>query len=88
MRQAKYSSQVQQRPLTAASHHDRQHTGLVGTAAKRPGAPLVRDEEAAVPAAYPPRCTWLLYGTLPGTAVRASLARSWHEVMTWDFCPL
>jgi hypothetical protein len=46
MRQAKYSSQVQQRPLTAASNHDRQQTGLAGTTSKRPGAPLVRDEEA------------------------------------------
>jgi len=46
MRQAQYSTEVQQRPLTVASQHDRQHTKLAGTTAKRPGAPLVRDEEA------------------------------------------
>ena len=50
MRQAKYSTEVQQRPLTVASQHDRQHTKLAGTTAKRPAA-LVRDERAAVPAA-------------------------------------
>src|SRR5256885_4940639 len=38
---------LQQRPLTVASQHDRQHTRLAGTTAKRPAAPLVRDEEAA-----------------------------------------
>jgi hypothetical protein len=32
---------------TAASSDDRQHTQLAGTMAKRPAAPLVRDEEAA-----------------------------------------
>ncbi len=53
MRQAQYSTEVQQRPLTVASQHDRQHTKLAGTTAKRPGAPLVRDEEATVPAACP-----------------------------------
>jgi hypothetical protein len=52
MRQAEYSSQVQQRPLTAASQHSRQHTELAGTTSKRPAAPLVRDEEA-VPVACP-----------------------------------
>ena len=41
-----YSSGVQQRPLTAASEHDRQHTELAGTTGKRPAPPLVRDEEA------------------------------------------
>ena len=41
-----YSTEVQQRPLTAASEHDRQHTELAGATAKRPAAPLVRDEEA------------------------------------------
>ena len=39
-----YSAEVQQRPLTAASGYDRQHTELAGTTAKRPAAPLVRDE--------------------------------------------
>jgi hypothetical protein len=43
----RYSAKVQQRPLTAASQHDRQHTELAGTTAKRPAPPLVRDEEAA-----------------------------------------
>ena len=46
MRQAQYSNHVQQRPLTAASKRERQHTELAGTTAKRPAAPLVRDEEA------------------------------------------
>ena len=46
MRQAQYSNQVQQRPLTATSQHDHQHTDLAGTTDKRPAAPLVRDEEA------------------------------------------
>ena len=47
MKQAQYSTEVQQRLLTVAS----QHAKLAGTTAKRPGAPLVRDEEAAVPEA-------------------------------------
>lgn len=47
MRQAQYSSKVQQPPHTAASSDDRQHTQLAGTTAKRPAAPLVRDEAAA-----------------------------------------
>jgi len=47
IRQVLYSRQVQQRPLTIASHHNRQHTELAGITAKRPEAPLVRDEEAA-----------------------------------------
>jgi hypothetical protein len=47
MRKAQYSSKVQQRPLTTASQHDRQHTELAGATDKRPAAPLVRDEEAA-----------------------------------------
>ena len=52
MRQAQYSNYVQQRPLTAASKRERQHTELAGTTAKRPAAPLVRDEEA-VPVTCP-----------------------------------
>ena len=32
---------------TVGTQHDRQHTDLAGTAAKRPAAPLVRDEEAS-----------------------------------------
>jgi hypothetical protein len=47
MRHTPYSAKVQQRPLPAASDHDRQHTELAGTMNKRPAAPLVRDEEAA-----------------------------------------
>jgi hypothetical protein len=43
---AQYSSNVQQRRLTTASQHDHQHTELAGTTAKRPAAPLVRDEKA------------------------------------------
>ena len=43
---AEYSSKVQQRPQTAASQHDRQCTEQAGRTAKRPAAPLVRDEEA------------------------------------------
>jgi hypothetical protein len=46
-REAPYSTEVQQRPRTAASSDDRQHTQLAGTTAKRPAAPLVRDEAAA-----------------------------------------
>jgi hypothetical protein len=46
MGQAQYSSNVQQRPLTTTCQHDHQHTELAGTTAKRPAAPLVRDEEA------------------------------------------
>jgi hypothetical protein len=30
MRQAQYSNKVQQRPLTTASQHERQHTDLAG----------------------------------------------------------
>jgi hypothetical protein len=41
-------SQVQQQPLTAASQHNRQHTEQAGRMAKRPAAPLVRDEEACL----------------------------------------
>jgi hypothetical protein len=41
-----YSTEVQQRPRTAASSDDRQHTQLAGTTAKRPTAPLVRYQEA------------------------------------------
>jgi hypothetical protein len=44
---AQYSTEVQQRPLTATSQRDHQHTNLAGATAKRPAAPLVRDEEAA-----------------------------------------
>ena len=47
-----YSAEVQQRPCTAPNSDDRQHTQLAGRTAKRPAAPLVRDEEA-VPAACP-----------------------------------
>jgi len=47
MRRAPYSNEVQQRPLTAARTHRRQHTKLAGTTAKRPAVLLVRDEEAA-----------------------------------------
>jgi hypothetical protein len=47
MRHASYSRKVQQRPLTVASQHDHQHTEVAGMTAKRPVAPLVRDEEAA-----------------------------------------
>ena len=43
---AQYSTEVQQRPLTATSQRDHQHTDLAGATAKRPAAPLVRDEEA------------------------------------------
>jgi hypothetical protein len=39
-------SKVQQRPLTVANQHDRQHAELAGMTAKCPAAPLVRDEEA------------------------------------------
>jgi len=50
--QQRYSTEVQQQPLTAASKHDHEHTELAGRMAKRPAAPLVRDEEEAiVPAA-------------------------------------
>ena len=42
-----YSAEVQQRAHTAAIEHDRQYTDLAGTTAKRPAAPLVRDEEAS-----------------------------------------
>jgi hypothetical protein len=41
-----YSAEVQQRPLTTASRPDRQRTKQAGTTTRRPGAPLVRDEEA------------------------------------------
>ena len=41
------STQVQQRARTAAIQRSHQHTGLPGMPAKRPAAPLVRDEEAA-----------------------------------------
>jgi hypothetical protein len=43
-----HSTEVQQRPLTTASQHDRQHPKLAGLTVKRPVAPLVRDEEASV----------------------------------------
>jgi hypothetical protein len=41
------ATEVQQRPLPAANKHDQRRTELAGTTAKRPAAPLVRDEEAA-----------------------------------------
>ena len=44
--QQRYSTEVQQRPLPATSIHDRQHTELAGTTAKRPAPSVVRDEEA------------------------------------------
>jgi hypothetical protein len=44
---ATYSTEIQQRPHTAASSGNRQHTQQTGTTAKSPAAPLVRDEEAA-----------------------------------------
>jgi hypothetical protein len=44
---SRYSSKVQQRPLTATSTSYRPRPALAGTADKRPAAPLVRDEEAA-----------------------------------------
>jgi hypothetical protein len=46
-RSATYSMQVQQRARTAAIQRSHQHTELPGMTAKRPAAPLVRDEEAA-----------------------------------------
>ena len=63
-RSAKYSAEVQQRPLTAASQHERQRTDLAATTAKRPVAPLVRDEKAAgsnpaTPEAETQVITWL-----------------------------
>jgi hypothetical protein len=42
----RYSAEVQQCPLTATSERDHRHTELAGTTDGRPGAPLVRDEEA------------------------------------------
>src|SRR5258708_38738518 len=42
-----YSTEVTQHPLPTASERGRGHTELAGTTDKRPGAPLVRDEEAA-----------------------------------------
>jgi len=49
---ARYSSRVQQRPLTATSMSYRPHPPRAGTAANRPAPPLVRDEET-VPVACP-----------------------------------
>ena len=43
----RYSSKVQQRPLTVTSTSYHPRPALAGTADKRPAAPLVRDEEAA-----------------------------------------
>jgi len=48
---APYSTEIQQRPRTAATSGDRQHTQPPGTTAKRPAAPLVRDEEVVTAAA-------------------------------------
>ena len=42
----RYSSKVQQRPLTATSTSYHPRPALAGTADKRPAAPLVRDQEA------------------------------------------
>ncbi|SRR6266851_4233743 len=71
MRQAEYSSKVQQPPRTAASSDDRQHTQLAGTTAKRSAAPLVRDEEAA--------------GSNPATPTRSeAISFSWRWPFT---CP-
>jgi hypothetical protein len=47
----RYSAEVQQRPLTAASEDSHWHTELPATTGERPEAPLVRDEEAAGPLA-------------------------------------
>jgi hypothetical protein len=44
---AGYSSEVQQRPLTATGLHFHQQSPLAGTAANVPALPPVRDEEAA-----------------------------------------
>jgi hypothetical protein len=65
----RHSTEVQQRPRTAASSDDRQHTKLAGTTSKRPAAPLVRDEEAAVPAACP------IGRSTPGTHGHSRTAR-------------
>src|SRR5215471_111595 len=46
-----YSAEVQQRALTTASLDNHQHPELAGMAVKDPAAPLVRNEEAAVPVA-------------------------------------
>jgi hypothetical protein len=43
----RYSAEVQQRPLTAASEHCHRHTELPAMTDKRPEAPLVPHEEAA-----------------------------------------
>jgi hypothetical protein len=45
MRQAQYSSHMQQHPLATSSQRDHQRTELAGTTAERPAAPLVGDEE-------------------------------------------
>jgi hypothetical protein len=45
IRPARYSSEVQQRPLTATGLRFQQQPPLPGTAANMPALPLVRDEE-------------------------------------------
>ena len=42
---------VQQRPLTVGTQHDRQHTDLAGTAAKRPASKRAEMRPAAAPSA-------------------------------------
>src|ERR1019366_4761037 len=42
----RYSAEVQQRALTAASLYNHQQPELAGTRVKHPEPPLVRDEEA------------------------------------------
>jgi hypothetical protein len=69
------STEVQQRPRTAASSDDRQRTQQVGTTPKRPAAPPVRDEESAGsnegPVLLRPCCTNLPVDTFPGTCLGA-----------------
>jgi hypothetical protein len=48
-RGATYSTEVQQRDLTATRDHRYRHRQIAGTKAKRAAVPLVREEEA-VPA--------------------------------------
>jgi hypothetical protein len=71
MRQTQYSNHVQQRPLTTAGQHDRQYTELAGTTAKRPAAPLVRDQEA-VPSACPMKWSTKGYDSHSRTTPQAS----------------
>jgi hypothetical protein len=85
-----YSTEVQQRPLTAASEHDRQHTELAGATAKRPAAPLVRDEEAAGSNPATPTRITRSEGCLPtprqklGSCWETFGRRSWHRTVASD----